>query len=97
MIDSLKRLGRSFKKELKVYQLVLRDPQTPRAARVLLGLAVGYMLLPFDLVPDFIPVLGQLDDVLIVPGLIWLALKFIPTDVLERCHRQAASETGTSR
>ena len=92
MFDSLKRLGRNFKKELKVYQLVLRDPHTPRAARVLLGLAIGYVLMPFDLIPDFIPVLGQLDDVLIVPGLLWLALKFVPTDLLERCRQQAASE-----
>ena len=96
MIDRLKRLGRNFKKELKVYQLVLRDPQTPRAARILLGLAIGYVLMPFDLIPDFIPVLGQLDDVIIVPGLIWLALKFVPADVLESCRRQAASEAGAS-
>lgn len=89
----LKLLGCNFKRELKVYQLVLKDPRTPRVARVLLGLAAGYVLMPFDLIPDFVPVLGQLDDVVIVPGLIWLALRFIPKDVLESCRQQAMAES----
>jgi len=66
----------------------LHHPQTPLFAKILLGLAVAYLLLPFDLIPDFIPVLGQLDDVLIVPGLIYLALKMIPDDVVAECRQQ---------
>lgn len=80
--DQLRRVARSLKQELAVYRLVLKDPRTPRLPKLLLGLAVGYALLPFDLIPDFIPVIGQLDDLIIVPGLIILALKLIPPEVV---------------
>jgi len=63
VLDQLKAIGRTLKHELKVYQLVLKDPRTPKLAKWLLGLAVGYTLLPFDLIPDFIPIIGHLDDV----------------------------------
>jgi uncharacterized membrane protein YkvA (DUF1232 family) len=53
---------------------------------------VGYLLMPFDLIPDFIPVLGQLDDILIVPGLVLLALRFVPREVLAE-HRAAIRQT----
>jgi uncharacterized membrane protein YkvA (DUF1232 family) len=71
---------------------VYRHPQTPLAAKILLGLAIGYLLLPFDLIPDFIPVLGQLDDVLIVPGLIYLALSLIPDKIVDQCRQQIIDE-----
>ena len=72
-----------------MYQLVLKDPRTPRISRIFLALAIGYLLLPFDIIPDFIPVLGQLDDLIIVPSLVALALKFIPQDVIDSCRQQA--------
>ena len=81
----LATLARAFKRELAVYRCVLADSRTPLAARVLLGAAVGYALLPFDLIPDFLPVIGQLDDLVIVPGLVWLALRLIPPIVVETC------------
>ena len=87
-MGKLKSFARAFKRELRVYQAVARDPETPRVARLLLALAVGYVLLPFDIIPDFIPVLGQLDDLVIVPGLVWLALKFVPYEVVTK-HRAA--------
>jgi len=89
MFPRLQRIARTLKRELRVYQLVLRDPRTPRLARILLGLAVGYALLPFDLIPDFIPVLGHLDDALIVPALIVAALKLIPAEVVADCRARA--------
>ncbi|WP_287112278.1 DUF1232 domain-containing protein [Methylobacillus sp.] len=86
-------MARQLKAELAVYQLVLRHPQTPWLAKVLLGMAVGYLLLPFDLIPDFIPILGQLDDLVIVPGLFYLAIKCVPAVVIDECRRQVADRT----
>ncbi|WP_319004562.1 YkvA family protein [Methylobacillus caricis] len=74
-----------------MYRLVLRHPQTPWLAKALLGLAIGYLLLPFDLIPDFIPVLGQLDDLVIVPGLIYLGLKCVPESLIQECRQQVAA------
>jgi len=85
VINKLKLLGRQLKREFAVYRLVLKHPQTPWIAKVFLGLAVGYLLLPFDLIPDFIPVLGQLDDVVIIPVLLYLALLFIPESIIQSC------------
>lgn len=82
MFEKLKTLGKNFRREIKVYQLALKDPRTPKVAKVFLWLALGYALWPFDLIPDFVPVLGQLDDLIIVPLLISLALYWIPREVL---------------
>lgn len=59
---------------------------------MLLGLAVGYLLLPFDLIPDFIPVLGQLDDLAIVPSLFWLSIKCVPPQVIAECRQQVLAQ-----
>jgi len=61
-----KDLARAFKRELVVYRRVLSDARTPRAAKVFLGLAIGYLCMPFDLIPDFIPFFGWLDDAVLV-------------------------------
>lgn len=76
--------------------MVLRHPQTPWLARVLLGLAVGYLLLPFDLIPDFIPILGQLDDLVIVPGLFWLGIRCVPPEAIDECRRQVLAQSPDS-
>ena len=83
--DQLKAFTRAIKQELILYHMVLRDSRTPWYAKAILGLAIGYLLMPFDLIPDFIPILGQLDDILIVPGLVALALKLIPPDIIADC------------
>lgn len=88
MIEKLKSLTRHLKQEFEVYRLVLKHPQTPWLAKAFLGLAIGYLLLPFDLIPDFIPVLGQLDDVVIIPVLVYIALFFIPKEVIQTCRKQ---------
>ena len=88
VINKLKLLGRQLKREFAVYRLVLKHPQTPWIAKMFLGLAVGYLLLPFDLIPDFIPVIGQLDDVVIIPVLLYLALLFIPESIIQSCRDQ---------
>ena len=92
MLEKLKSVQRDFKQKLAAYRLVLKDPRTPRLAKVLLGIAVGSLLLPFDLIPDFIPVVGHLDDLIIVPTLVILALKLIPPEVIEDCRNRAREQ-----
>jgi uncharacterized membrane protein YkvA (DUF1232 family) len=83
-----------LKTELAVYRLVLKHSHTPILAKLLLGLAVGYALMPFDLIPDFIPVIGHLDDLLIVPGLVILALRLIPREVVAECRKEIEQTYG---
>ncbi len=90
MLERLRAAARDVRRELRVYKLELKDGRTPLLAKILLALAVGYILLPFDIVPDFIPVLGQLDDVVIVPSLVFLALKLVPDDLMEEMIRAKA-------
>ena len=75
-----------------VYRRVLADERTPLAAKVFLGLAVGYLCMPFDLIPDFIPVLGHLDDIVIVPALVYLGLRFVPRELVADNRRQVTEE-----
>ena len=89
LFDRLKATGERLRREMKTYQRVLKDPRTPKPAKALLGLAVGYALLPFDLIPDFIPVLGYLDDAIIIPLLVIVALKMIPKELVEECRIRA--------
>jgi uncharacterized membrane protein YkvA (DUF1232 family) len=97
MLARLRAIGSILKRELAVYRLVLKHPRPPRVAKWLLGLAVAYVLMPFDLIPDFIPILGQLDDVIIVPALVWGALRLIPPGVVDECRRSVGAHNGHRR
>jgi uncharacterized membrane protein YkvA (DUF1232 family) len=77
---------------MRVWLLVLKDPRTPRVSKWLLGVALVYLASPVDLVPDFIPVLGQLDDLVIVRGLVWLATRFIPHGVVAECREKVSRQ-----
>lgn len=90
IMEKLRDTGRELKRRLSLYRLILKDPRTPRLPKVLLMLAIGYTLLPFDLIPDFLPVIGHVDDVIIVPLLIIIALRLIPTEVVEDCRRRTS-------
>lgn len=81
----LATLASRFKQEVAFYRALHAHPQTPWLAKALLWLALGYLLLPFDLIPDFIPVIGQLDELVIVPLLLYLALRLIPVSVRQEC------------
>lgn len=87
MLSRLKNIAQRLKQEYGVYKLISAHPNTPWLAKFLLGLALGYLLLPFDLVPDFIPILGQLDDVVIIPLLIFFAMKLTPEQVIMECRQ----------
>ncbi|HCM26310.1 MAG: hypothetical protein A2Z99_00165 [Treponema sp. GWB1_62_6] len=85
----LLRRAKRLKRQLWALYLALKDPGTPILARVVILCAVAYAASPIDLIPDFIPLIGQLDDLLLVPLLITLALRLIPKDVAARCRREA--------
>lgn len=80
---------RKLKAETYALYLAYKHPQTPWYAKVFTGLVVAYALSPIDLVPDFIPILGYLDDLILVPLGIVFALKLIPTQVMTECRTQA--------
>lgn len=88
MFERLKTYAQMFKREVKVYQLVLADPRTPWLPKGILGASIAYLLSPIDLIPDFIPVLGHLDDLILIPALVWLALKLIPDEIITDCRER---------
>ena len=88
-ITSLKEKARALKRETTALWFALRDPRTPWAARVVGALVVAYALSPIDLIPDFIPVLGLLDDLILLPLGIALCIRLIPADVFEDARRRA--------
>lgn len=85
----LKERGRKLKRDIPAIFLALTDKETPAMAKILAGITVGYALSPIDLIPDFIPVLGYLDDLLLLPVLVALTVKLIPAEVLERNRKRA--------
>ena len=95
-LESWKQRARQLKQETYAIYLALRDPRVPWYGRLLAACVVGYAFSPIDLIPDFVPVLGYLDDLVIVPLGIALALKLIPSDVMAegRAKAQAAMAEG---
>jgi len=89
---SLKQLAKQLKQETYAVYLASIDQRVPWYARVLAGFTVAYAFSPIDLIPDFIPIIGYLDDLIIVPLGIWLVLKMIPPAVLAECREKAAAE-----
>jgi uncharacterized membrane protein YkvA (DUF1232 family) len=84
----LKEIAAKLKAEFDFYRRLQKHPRTPAFSKALLWFALGYLLMPFDLIPDFLPVIGQLDDIIIVPMLIYFALKLIPLDVITECKKE---------
>ena len=87
---SLRKWADSLKRDTYALYLAGRDPRVPLVAKVIIGLVVAYALSPIDLIPDFIPVIGYLDDLLLVPLGIWLALRLVPQAVWRDCQARAA-------
>jgi uncharacterized membrane protein YkvA (DUF1232 family) len=91
VINKLKQRARQLKSQLNVLYLAYRDPRVPWFAKIFTICVVAYAFSPVDLIPDFIPILGYLDDLIIIPLGIVLALKMIPQPVLEE-YRMKAEE-----
>lgn len=89
MLNTWKQRARNLKTEVYALYLVYRDPRTPWHARIFAAVVVGYAFSPIDLIPDPIPVLGYLDDLVLIPLGIALALKMIPSDVMADCRLRA--------
>lgn len=85
----LKECTASLKKDIPAVFLALKAKETPILAKIMAFLTVAYALSPVDLVPDIIPVLGYLDDVLILPALVALTVKLIPKEIFERYRQEA--------
>ena len=85
----LKARAKKLKTDIPALFLAIKDNDTPILAKVFAGITVAYALSPIDLVPDFIPVLGYLDDIILLPMLVAFTIKLIPRDVLERNRKQA--------
>ncbi|MDQ3811872.1 MAG: DUF1232 domain-containing protein [Chloroflexota bacterium] len=98
MLQRLKRWARWVRADTYALYLACRDPRTPWYARLLAAAVVAYAFSPLDLIPDFIPVLGYVDDLILVPLGIALVLKLVPPPVLAECRERAraAAERPTS-
>jgi uncharacterized membrane protein YkvA (DUF1232 family) len=90
MNDQLKGWVRTIKRDVHALYLTSRDPRVPWYAKALAAAVAGYALSPLDLIPDFIPVLGYLDDVILVPLGIMLVIRMIPPEIMAE-HREIAS------
>ena len=87
--ENLKRWAKRIKRDGVTLWFAGKHPETPWYAKALGLFVVAYALSPIDLIPDFIPVLGYVDDILLLPVLIWLTVKLLPTSVLTECRLQA--------
>jgi uncharacterized membrane protein YkvA (DUF1232 family) len=90
MLNRLKNWARSLKRDVHALYLAARDPRVPWYAKALALVVAAYALSPIDLIPDFIPVIGYLDDLILVPLGIWLVVSLIPPDVMAE-YRNIAS------
>ncbi|MGN1478612.1 MAG: YkvA family protein [Acutalibacteraceae bacterium] len=86
---NLKQRADRLKKDIPAIFLALKAKETPLAAKISAWLTVAYALSPIDLIPDFIPVLGYLDDVILLPALVALTVKLIPQEIFNKCRAES--------
>src|SRR5512138_605811 len=92
MLEELKKRARALKQEVYTIYIAARDPRTPWYVRGLIFFVVAHTFSPIDLIPDFIPILGYLDDLIITPGGLWLAVRLIPPEVLAEARAAATTQ-----
>jgi uncharacterized membrane protein YkvA (DUF1232 family) len=93
-MKGLKRWADAVKRDVVALWIAARDPRVPRGAKLVAGAAAAYALSPIDLIPDFIPVVGYLDDLILVPLGIWLAVKLVPAELMVEFRAQAEALGG---
>ena len=86
----LKESAKKLATDIPAIYIALKDKKTPILAKIFAGITIVYALSPVDLIPDFIPFLGYLDDLIILPLLVALTIKFIPKDILEESRKKSA-------
>jgi uncharacterized membrane protein YkvA (DUF1232 family) len=96
-IERWKQRARQLKIETYVIYLAYKDPRVPWYAKLFIAFVVAHTFSPIDLIPDFIPILGYLDDLVVTPLGIALALKMIPQDVLTECREKAQAAMGQDK
>ncbi len=97
VIAGWKQRAKQLKNEVRALCIAYSDPRVPWYAKVFMAVVIGYAISPIDLIPDFIPVLGYLDDLIIVPAGIYLAIKMIPRGIMEECREKATSNPFSRR
>ena len=86
---NLKERAKKLKTDIPAVFIAMKKKETPVMAKIIAGLTVVYALSPIDLIPDFIPVLGYIDDIILLPALVALTIRMIPSDVFDTCRQEA--------
>jgi uncharacterized membrane protein YkvA (DUF1232 family) len=93
-LQRAKRWARSIKRDVVALWIAARDPRVPWYAKLVAGCVAAYALSPIDLIPDFIPILGYLDDIILVPLGIMLAVRMVPKPLMAEFRARAAAQEG---
>lgn len=86
---NIKERAKKLKTDIPAVFIAMRKKETPIWAKIIAGFTVAYALSPIDLIPDFIPVLGYIDDIILLPALVALTIRMIPSDVFDTCRQEA--------
>lgn len=86
---NLKERAKKLKTDIPAVFIAMKKKETPVGAKIIAGLTVAYALSPIDLIPDFVPVLGYIDDIILLPALVTLTIRMIPADVFDVCRKEA--------
>lgn len=92
IVEAIKEKSKSLKREITALYYSYQSPKVPLLTKVIILITIAYALSPIDLIPDFIPVIGYLDDLIIIPALITLSIKLIPKEILDESRAKALQE-----
>ena len=90
-MSALRERARALKRDAYALYYAVRDPRTPWYVKLLAGMMVAYALSPIDLIPDFLPLIGYLDELILLPAVMWIALRLVPPEALADARLRAAA------